>query len=195
MTHPPLPDTRKGKALFERLAVLHRPDCAALKPAAPAATTPLPDEGEVARLLSSDEAGRYAIAARAIYEDLRRVVGQLAGLLILARLTARRDAGDLPEMTSCRDRLARTQAALAQLAAPGPLGSHRARLCESADLCAAIVKGLERWNPDVPGAEADFAALNARIRQAYVALESCSSEKAGLQMVDFSHACCSCGGH
>ena len=35
----------------------------------------------------------------------------------------------------------------------------------------------------------------AKIRRAYGCLEKCSSEKAGLQMVDFSHACCTCGGH
>ncbi len=184
---------RRAAALFERLAVLHRPDCAALSQPAPAAAV-LPDEGEVAHILASDAAGRYAIEARAVFEDLRRLVGQLAGLLILARLTSLRDHGDLPEVRACRERRTAVDARLAGLAAPGPLIAHRARLEESAGLCAAILSGLLAWRPDGPGADAGFAALNAKIRHAYACLESCSSEKAGLQMIDFSHACCSCGG-
>lgn len=184
---------RPGLALFDRLAVLHRPDCTAMAQPAPAPL--LPDEAEVARTLASDAAGRYAIEARAVYEELRRLVGQLAGLLILARLTARRETGDLAEMGACRDRQAAIDARLARLVAPGPLAPHRARLAESAGLCAAILQGLADWRPHSAAADADFAALNARIRHAYTALESCSSDRAGLQMVDFSHACCSCGSH
>ncbi|MFT4148567.1 MAG: hypothetical protein QM656_00085 [Paracoccaceae bacterium] len=186
--------TTGNRPLFDRLAVLHRPDCAAMT--APATPAPdLPDAGMLARILGADEAGRYAIAARQVYEELRRLIGQLAGLLILARLTSRRDHADLAEHRTCRDRHAEAVALLARLSAPGPLGPHRARLAESTALCGEIIDGLARWQPDAATADAEFAALNARIRHALGLLESCSSDKAGLQMVDFSHACCTCGGH
>lgn len=185
---------RQDTALFDRLAVLHRPDCSAL--AHPASTaSAVPDEQTVARILSSDAAGRYAVEARGIYEDMRRLIGQLAGLLILARLTSRRELADLPEISACRSRQMSVETAMLKLVAPGPLARHRAALEESRGLCAAILDALLTWRPDAIGADAEFAAMNEKIRRAYACLESCSSEKARLQMVDFSHACCSCGGH
>lgn len=185
----------QGRDLFGRLAVLHRPGCAALAEPAPQPAEPMPDEAEIARLFASEAAGRYGIEARAIYDDLRRLVGQLAGLLILARLTSRRETGDLPEIAACRSRQDAVDAALARLAPPGPLSAHRAALAESAALCRAILAGLLDWRPAAPGADAAFAALNAEIRRAHARLEQCSSDRAGLRMIDFSHACCTCGGH
>lgn len=183
----------QGAALFERLAVLHRPDCTA--PMQPPPAESLSDEGEIARALASDAAGRYGVAARAVFNDLRRLVGQLAGLLILARLTSRPDHAGLPEVKACREREAEIAAQLAALAAPGPLGPHRDRLSASAGLCRAILDGLVAWRADARGADATFDALNAQIRRAYAVLETCAETRAGLQMIDFSHACCACGGH
>lgn len=145
------PDARQRRDLFQRLTVVHRPDCTALsQPAPTAAAAALPDEDEVARILGSDAAGRYGVEARAVYEDLRRLIGQRAGLLILARLTARRDTGELPEIAACRERLAFAQTALARLSAPGPLAAHHAMLDETTAQCAAILSGLLHWHPTVP---------------------------------------------
>ncbi len=68
--------------LFWRLSESHKPDCPmSLEGLEPEA---VPEPEELALVLGSDAVAHYAKACRPIYEDLRRIIGQLAGLLILA---------------------------------------------------------------------------------------------------------------
>lgn len=192
MTPSPSSRGASGAALFERLAVLHRPDCAALGAPGPVAAEDLPDAEAVARVLGSEAAGRYGMAARDIYEDLRRVVGQLAGFLILVRLTERPDLPDLADFKACAARWRRAGEGLAGLTPPGPLAGHRDALALSHRLCGQLLETLPGWSRSLER-EAAFERMSAAIRGAYSALQAASSERAGLRMVDLSHACCTCG--
>jgi hypothetical protein len=175
--------------LFTRLSSTHKPDCQMSLEGPPPETVPDPEV--MARTLGSDAVGRYALGCRPIYEDLRRVIGQISGLLILARLTSRTEMADLDEMRLCRARWHDAAERLAALEAPPGLGRHKIQL-----------NGALQFSGDAMNAFGDlhigadntgqFDRMGLQIKRAYTHLEAASSNKAGLQMVDFTHACCSC---
>ncbi|MBC7736151.1 MAG: hypothetical protein H7245_02755 [Candidatus Saccharibacteria bacterium] len=175
--------------LFTRLAATHKPDCMLSLEGPPPETVPNPDE--LARTLGSDTVARYASACRPIYEDLRRVIGQLAGLLILARLTNKTELADLPEMTQCRARWQDAATRLSALSPPSGLLRHKSQL-DSAHVFSGLVmetfSHLRRNTDTTP----QLDLMSVQIKRAYAHLDAASSTKAGLQMVDFSHACCAC---
>ncbi len=181
-------DTR---ALFDRLVTVHRPDCALPGSAGSFVASPVIGEEELARQLGTGAAAAYALQARIVFEDLRRIVGQLAGFLILARLTRRHELLDLPELQLATERWQRSKAALAALSAPAPLSGHKQRLDEAVGCCGEVLCQIE----DLASPHRSDRALDLagdRIKDAYRALQSTASEKSGLVMVDFSHACCNC---
>ncbi|MBI4924011.1 MAG: hypothetical protein HY834_19940 [Devosia nanyangense] len=175
--------------LFTRLTSTHKPDCIlSLHGPAPEA---VPDPEQMARALGSEAVSVYATACRPIYEDMRRIIGQLAGLLILARLTERPEMADLTEMKSCQSRWQDAAQRLGTLVAPPGLDRHKLQL-ESAHAFSGRVMGTfpELRAGNVNGAQLD--RMSVQIKRAYAHLNAASSVKASLQMVDFSQACCSC---
>lgn len=175
--------------LFTRLAATHKPDCMlSLEGPLPEA---VPNPEELARTLGSDAVALYASACRPIYEDLRRVVGQLAGLLILARLTARTEMADLPEMQQCRARWQDAAQRLAMLSPPTGLQRHKAQLDGAHAFCGFVMKTFPDLRPTSDTAP-QLDLMSVQIKRAYAHLDAASSTKAALQMVDFSHACCAC---
>ncbi len=184
---------KQGDDLFQRLAVVHRPDCALLQETAPDIEE-APSEQELLEALDSEAAAAYALACRSIYEDLRRIIGQLAGLMILGRLTKRVAFVEFEHIDTCRERWQEAADKLAVLRAPGALTAHKNRIAAAHDLCGQVLTAFRRLKTSA-SAEQDFDRMGAQIAQAYDHLSAASSDKARLQMVDFSHACCSCSGH
>jgi hypothetical protein len=175
--------------LFTRLAATHKPDCMlSLDGPLPEA---VPDPDELARTLGSDAVARYATACRPIYEDLRRVIGQLAGLLILARLTTRTEMADLPEMAQCRARWNDAAGRLGLLQAPTGLQRHKAQLEGAHGFSGQVMAGFASLRP-ASDMTAQLDLMSVQIKRAYAHLDAASAPKAGLQMVDFTHACCAC---
>ncbi|WP_417721873.1 hypothetical protein [Salipiger sp.] len=176
--------------LFSRLATVHRPDCAIF--ADGPAPAPVPDPETMARDFGSDAAARYAAACRPLYEDLRRVVGQLAGLLILAQLTTRAEVADLDELSTCRARWQQATDRLVGLAVPAPLQPHLDQLRAALDFSGQAVRTFSDLRPHGDNTAA-FDRIAASVQRAYAHLRAASSDRAGLEMVDLAHACCSCG--
>ncbi len=175
--------------LFTRLAATHKPDCLlSLDGPLPEA---VPDPEELGRTLGSDAVAAYAGACRTIYEDLRRVIGQLSGLLILARLTNKTEMGDLPEMAQCRARWNEAGQRLAALFPPAGLQRHKAQL-NGAHVFSGHVIAAARDLRRGSDMDAQLDLMTVQIKRAYAHLEAASAPKAGLQMVDFTHACCAC---
>lgn len=175
--------------LFTRLAATHRPDCAlSFDGPVPGA---VPDPDEMARTLRSDAVTRYAGACRPIYEDLRRVIGQISGLLILARLTSRTLMADLDETKQCRERWRSAADRLGALDAPPGLSAHRLQLISAHRFSGETLEEFDALRSGTDNTER-LDRMGLRIKRAYAHLEAASSTKAGLQMVDFTHACCSC---
>lgn len=182
--------TLQHHTLFDRLTSVHRPNCALF------ADGPLPapvvGPEDLAALLGSEATGRYAAACRPVFEDLRRVVGQLAGLMILAQLTASSDVSSLAELESCRQRWNAAGERIAALAAPDALVPHREQIAAAHAFSGLALGTFSELRPRGDN-EAAFEVISRHVRRAYAHLSAATAEKAGLVMVDLSHACCSCG--
>lgn len=180
----------QNETLFTRLSSVHRPDCA-LFDAGPL-PAPVPDPEIMARDFGSDAAVHYAKACRPIYEDLRRVVGQISGLMILAQLTRSTEVADLSELKSCRARWQQAADLLRALRAPGGLERHLEQLEAAHEFSGFALDRFAELRPRGDN-ETVFDTIARHVQRAYAHLRAATSEKAGLEMVDLSQACCSCG--
>lgn len=178
-----------GRALFERAVTIHREDCAAVAGsagfAASDATVPMEPSAAPEALVA------YRLGAAAVFDTLRCLIGQISGLLILVEVSGRRDILDLPDLGLAGERLATAEAAIAGLAAPGALAAHKARLARAQRLVGESLSAFARCG-EVSGGAAALAEASARIATAYQVLRAASDVEAGLTMVDFRQACCTC---
>ena len=175
--------------LFTKLAQTHKVDCAFSLDGPLPQAAPCPDE--LALTLGSDAVGRYAAACRPVYEDLRRIVGQISGLLILARLTTQRQVLDLPEFGACQSRMKQAQDRLNALPLTTGTNAHRKQL-EAALAFSRLAVGTFPVARDTEAFEAALDLAGLQVKRAYAHLRAATAVKAGLEMVDLSHACC-CG--
>ncbi|MEQ8897297.1 MAG: hypothetical protein RID23_09405 [Roseovarius sp.] len=179
------------KHLFTRLAQSHKPDCMLSLAGPEPAIVPRPEE--LARTLGSDTVARYAEACRPVYEDLRRIIGQISGLAILARVAGHRNLSDLPELKRCEERALATSERLFALAAPPGAESHKRQLEAAFDFSRRAMRTFSSLVPSA-SAEEKLGEAEVAIKRAYAHLSAATAPRAGLEMVDFSHACC-CGVH
>jgi hypothetical protein len=179
-------DVSRTWSFFDHAAAIHRPSCESVRPGG--ADVPI---SEVDPAQVSESVIAYGMAARRVYDSLKRVIGQTGGLLILAETTGRRDVIDLPSLVSAEEALAEAQERLASLEAPLRLEAHRSQLQEAARLTAAGLAALRatRLAETAP----DLGPALAALSRAYKILQRASESRLGLTMVDFRHACCTCG--
>jgi hypothetical protein len=180
-----------AKRFFERAVTVHRYDCELV--AAPPSDA---EGGETRQAIENDPAGdeavvRYVVAARPVYDGLRRLIGQIAGLLVLAEAGGRRDVLDLPDIPAARERWAEVEQRLAALQAPSGLEGHLDRLATAHATLGEVLDdfGLARLQRDW---RQHLDRAGDRIKHAYAWLQAASEPRAGMTPVDFNHACCSC---
>ena len=137
-------------------------------------------------LEESDAAVAYVIEAERVFNALRRLIGQLSGLLILAETKTLRNAPGLADLAATRSQWAETEEAAARLEGPGKLAGHADRLRHAA---LHVGQALEAMSGG--GLEAGAADLAARhLKHGYRLLQSAADPRAGLAMIDMSEACC-----
>ena len=182
-----------GKQFFERAVTIHRHDCEAASTAEAAARIGNDEVGETIGVGGGlDEAiGGYAVATRPVYDGLRRLIGQLAGLLVLAQAGGRRDVLDLPDIAAARDQWSELGQRLGGVRTPQGLAPHFTRLEAAFATLGEVLDdfGLARLRPDW---ETHLDRAGERIKHAYAYLQAASEPRAGMMPVDFNHACCSC---
>jgi hypothetical protein len=170
--------SRGGRAMLDRAALVHRWDCPAV------AAEPALPEADVAEV--------DAVAAAALrrpYDALRRLIGQAAGLLVLAQTSQRREIVDLPAVAVAREQWREVTATLADLAAPRSCERQADHLIRAARLIGACLDALEASaNQEI----VDVSLALERVAAAYRLVQLCSIDKLGLSMVDFRQSCCNC---
>lgn len=134
-----------------------------------------------------DRAIAYTLEAEQVYNGLRRLLGQLSGLLILAETRALRDARDLSDLAAARLRWAETSDNASRLAGPGGLADHCQRLQRAA---AHLGSALEAMEGAGLRAEGGGSLATRHLKLSYRLLQSASDSRVGLVMVDMSDACC-----
>ncbi len=140
-----------------------------------------------ALLEESDAAVAYVIEAETVFNALRRLIGQLSGLLILAETGTLRNAPGLADLAAARSLWAETADAAARLDGAGSLASHADRLQHAARHVGAALEAMSGGGLDA-GEAADLAARH--LKHGYRLLQSAADSRAGLVMIDMSEACC-----
>ena len=166
-----------GRDMLDRAALVHRWDC----PAVAEPALPEPDVAEV------DAAA--AATLRRPYDALRRLIGQAAGLLVLAQTSQRREIVDLPAVAVAREQWREVTATLGDLSAPRGCERQLDNLTRAARLVGACLDALEA---SATKEKVDVSLALDRIAAAYRLVQLCSIDKLGLAMVDFRQSCCNC---
>ena len=171
-----MPDS--GRGMLDRAALVHRWDCPAV------AAKPALAETDVAEV---DAAA--AAALRRPYDALRRLIGQAAGLLVLAQASQRREIVDLPAVAVAREQWREVTSTLAELSAPRGCERRKENLVCAARLVGACLDALEA---SASQQTVDVALALERIAAAYRLVQDSSSHKLGMTIVDFRQSCCNC---
>jgi hypothetical protein len=166
-----------GRDMLDRAALVHRWDC-------PAVAEPALPEPDVA-----DVDAAAAAALRRPYDGLRRLIGQAAGLLVLAQASQRREIVDLPAIAVAREQWREVTATLADLSAPRGCERRKENLIRAARLVGACLDALEA---SATKEKVDVSLALERIAAAYRLVQNSSSDKLGMTMVDFRQSCCNC---
>src|ERR1700761_7358837 len=167
-----------GREMLDRAALVHRWDCPAV------AANPAHPEPDIAEV---DAAA--AAALRRPYDALRRLIGQAAGLLVLAQASRRREIVDLPAVAVAREQWREVTATLADLNAPRGCERQKENLLRAARLVGACLDALEA---SAAQKTVDVSLALERIAAAYRLVQDSSSDKLGMTMVDFRQSCCNC---
>ena len=166
-----------GRDMLDRAALVHRWDC----PAVAEPALPEPDVAEVD--------GAAAAALRRPYDALRRLIGQAAGLLVLAQTSQRREILDLPAVAVAREQWREVTATLGDLSAPRSCEGRVENLIRAARLVGACLDALEA---SATKEKVDASLALDRVAAAYRLVQNSSSDKLGMTMVDFRQSCCNC---
>jgi hypothetical protein len=166
-----------GRDMLDRTALVHRWDC----PAVGETTLPEPVVAEID--------AEAAATLRRPYDALRRLIGQTAGLLVLAQASQSREIVDLPAIAIAREQWREVSATLSDLRIPRGCERQADNLVRAARQVGACLDALE--------ASADHAAVDValsldRISAAYRLVQDSSSDRLGMTMVDFRQSCCNC---
>jgi hypothetical protein len=127
-----------------------------------------------------DQTAIYVLATRNAFEDLRQVVSQLAGVLVLA---AAKGTGDSPSLEPTRRLLRQAEDALRDSRLNDRASAHHAHLAHAA---AHLEIALQR-----AGARIDVDKILPPLRAGYDALQLASQTLPGFEMVAFEQGCCS----
>ena len=140
----------------------------------------------------SAEVISYGLTARRVYSDLRRLVGQVAGLLVLVQASQKREALDLPILAGAKALWTEIPDRLKALRVPGALDVNFYHLKSSYELLGSCIAALSDL-ANIDGAP-DLTLALGNLTTAYRHLQSASSDRLGMTMVDFRQSCCNCGG-
>jgi hypothetical protein len=176
----------RSYVLLDAVPTLHTASCDSWK----ARPKPASPDAAIDQDLPEEVVG-YMIGARRVYSELRRLVGQIAGLLILAQASNRREALDLPSLGAANELWLSAPEQMERLRAPRRLDSNLCHLKSAHRLLGACLEYLKA--PRLNDEGVDLTNALAELTKAYSHLQSAAEPRAGMTMVDFSHACCNCG--
>ena len=132
-----------------------------------------------------DRTVAYVVAAQPVFEDLRLVAAQLAGLLVLAATGSKDSTPDHPMAAASATVLAQAGDGVQRIGAlvSEPARPHYRGLVEANASLARALASAGAWPIDVD-------AVLAPLRDAYGHLQRASKALPGFAMVSFEQACC-----
>jgi hypothetical protein len=135
-----------------------------------------------------DHTTRYVIETRPLFEDLRQVAAQLAGLLVLAASGAPTAAPDHPMLLSA-ERIydAATDGVRRTRCSPRARRHHRHLLdaVEAIGRAIQAMRGTAAWTAD-----SQTDRVMPALRAGYDSLQRAARSLPGFELVDFDRGCC-----
>lgn len=135
-----------------------------------------------------DRTTAYVLAAQPVFEDLRQVAAQLAGLLVLAATGSKESTPDHPMLAASTQVLAKAEDGMKGAAAlvTDRARPHYAHVASAASSVRRALTCAQAW----PLAPPEIDAVLAPLRDAYDHLQQASSALPGFSVVSFEQACC-----
>jgi hypothetical protein len=139
-----------------------------------------------------DRTVTYVLESQPLFEDLRQVAAQLAGLLVLAATGSREASPEHPMLAVAEELFAQTIDGLARVKAGDQARAHVESLRQAAvSLRTALTATRALLAAQRAG---DFDAVLVPLRAGYRHLEQATRALPGFRMVAFEQGCCA-GGH
>lgn len=135
---------------------------------------------------------RYALGVRPSYERMGRIVGQLAGLMILARL-GKRFESDWPMAASVVDQARQAEEELHSAWVPVVARHHHWYLLQALQRIHKVVCAFDQRMLAGDLLRAQLDGWTRELKLAGAMLSGAAVEGLGLMPLDFSQACCNCG--
>lgn len=138
-----------------------------------------------------DRTTAYVVAAQLVFEDLKQVAAQLAGMLVLFATGANTAAPDHPMLASASRLFEQAEDAVRHMR-PSVTASAR-RHHDALTHAASSLRGAlaaARIELGKPRIAADLDAPLEPLRHAYDCLQQAASALPGFQMVAFDQGCC-----
>jgi hypothetical protein len=170
--------------LTDKMVHLH--DCAVFDAPEPA-PDPLADIQT-----DRDEMILYALQLRPCYSRIGRIIGQLAGLFILAQARGRFET-DFQAVAIVVEQVEQTVDAIHAVKVPNQAERHHRHLVKALGLVRSVTDefGSSMRTPELVRERLD--GWTQKLKQASAIVNGAAVERLGLMPVDFSHACCNCG--
>jgi hypothetical protein len=140
-----------------------------------------------------DELIRYAQKLRPCYDRLGRIIGQLAGIFILARFGKRFET-DWSSVARVREQVCQTEVELHAVWVPEPARAHFDYLVLAFERTARVSEGFDANVRKSGLLDEQLDRWTRELKIAGAMLSAAAVERLGLFPVDFSQACCSCAG-
>ncbi|MDF3838251.1 hypothetical protein P3W85_35765 [Cupriavidus basilensis] len=143
--------------------------------------------------VTQDELIAYALAVRPLYDNLGRLIGQLAGLFLLAQVSGRFDR-DFEAVTTPIERARECSDAIRSIAAPKGASRRHWALCRAMSLVGEVTDQFASTTYGQEHVREQVSAWTDQLKRANALVRLASDASLGLNPVDFSQACCCCSG-
>jgi len=130
-----------------------------------------------------DRTTAYVLAAQPVFEDLRQVAAQLAGLLVLVATESKEATPDHPMLLTSRQVFAAAEDGMKHVrATEHARAHHRSLVAASVSLNEALTRATA-WPIDID-------AVVGPLQHAYACLQQASHALPGFPVVEMSQGCC-----
>jgi hypothetical protein len=140
-----------------------------------------------------DKTAAYILETEPLFEDLRQVAVELAGLLLLAVIRSNTAAPDHPMLAAARTRFDASVDRISRARSPAPARRHHRHLEDAAASIGSALVAAAGGTGFRIGRDQDIDGVLRPLRAGYASLERASRELPGFTLVTFEQACCAIG--
>ena len=140
-------------------------------------------------VVSQDDLIEYAVLLRPAFDRLNRVIAQLAGLFILARVHGRFDR-DLGALVTCVERASCCVSIIESIVPPRSVFGQYQNMKMASHLVQAVTAEFDQSIPPGYPIQQAIDRWTGLLVAAHKRMRQCADASLGLNVIDFSQGCC-----